>query len=72
MELGTSLEGQWLRLHHPMQGCRFNPGGGAKIPHASQPKSQKHKNRSNVVTNSMKTFKMTQVKKKNLNKKQWN
>ena len=64
MELGTSLEGQWLRLHHPMQGRRFNPGGGAKIPHASQPKNQKHKNRSNIVTNSMKTFKMAHVKKK--------
>ena len=29
---------------------------GATIPRASQPKSKKHKNRSNIVTNSIKTF----------------
>ena len=33
------------------------PGGGAKIPHASQPKNQSiKKTRSNIVTNSIKTF----------------
>ena len=31
---------------------------GATIPHASQPKNPKHKNRSNIVTNSIKTFQM--------------
>ena len=64
MELGTSLEGQWLRLYLLIQGYRFNPGWGAKIPHASQPKNQKHKNRSNIVTNSKKTLKTVHVKKK--------
>ena len=29
---------------------------GATIPHASQPKNPKGKNRSNIVTNSIKTF----------------
>ena len=42
------------------------PGQGAKIPHASWPKNQ---NRSNIVTNSIKTLKMVHIKKKNLKKK---
>ena len=40
-----------------------NPGGaglisgqGARIPHASQPKKTKYKNRSNIVTNLIKIF----------------
>ena len=33
------------------------PGWGATIPHASQPKKTKTQNRSNVVTNSIKTLK---------------
>ena len=37
------------------------PGRGAKIPHASRPRNQ---NRSNIVTNSIKTLKMVHVKKK--------
>ena len=32
---GTSLVVQWLRLCLPMQGRRFNPGWGTKIPHAA-------------------------------------
>ena len=40
------------------------PGQGAKIPHASWPKNQNIKNRSNVVTNSISTLKMVHVKKK--------
>ena len=39
------------------------PGQEAKIPHASWPKTQ---NRSNIVTNSIKTFKMFHIKKKSL------
>ena len=31
------------------------PGRGAKIAHASQPKNQNIKNRSNIATNSTKT-----------------
>ena len=38
------------------------PGRGAKIPRASQPKNQKHKNGSNIVTNSIKTLKMVHIK----------
>ena len=30
--------------------------GGAKIPHASRPKDENIKNRSNIVTNSIKNF----------------
>ena len=37
------------------------PGWGAKIPHALQPKSQKTWNRSNSVTNSIKTLKMVHI-----------
>ena len=40
------------------------PGQGAKIPHASWPKNQNIKNRSNVVTNSISTLKMVHIKKK--------
>ena len=43
-----------------VEGMGSIPGGGAKIPHASQPKNQ---NRSNVVTNSIKTLKMVHIKK---------
>ena len=38
------------------------PGQGAKIPHASWPKKAKHKNRSNTVTNSIKTLKVVHTK----------
>ena len=38
------------------------PGQGAKIPHASWPKHQIIKNRSNTVTSTIKTLKMVQVK----------
>ena len=37
------------------------PGQGAKIPHASQ---QKDQNRSNIITNLIKTRKMILIKKK--------
>ena len=39
------------------------PGRGTKMPHASQPKNQNLKNRSNIVTNSIKTLKMVHIKK---------
>ena len=39
------------------------PGWGAKIPHASRPKNQETKNRSNIVTNSVKTLKRVHIKK---------
>ena len=37
--LGISLAVQWLKLHIPMQGVHV-PWSGAKITHASRPKSQ--------------------------------
>ena len=37
---GTSLAVQWLRLCLPMRGTGSIPDRGAKIPHASGPKSQ--------------------------------
>ena len=40
------------------------PGRGAQIPHASQPKNQNVSNRSNIVTNSIKTLKMVHIKEK--------
>ena len=36
------------------------PGPGAKIPHASSPRSQNINNKSNTVTNSIETFKKIQ------------
>ena len=43
------------------------PGRGAKIPHASRPKNQ---NRSNIVTDSIKTLIMVHIKKKKKIKKE--
>ena len=51
-------------------GVSLTPGLGAKIPHASGPKTQNIKKRSNIVTNSIKTLKTVHIKKKkNLKKK---
>ena len=38
------------------------PSQGAKIPHASWPKSQNIKNRSNTLTNSLKILKLKKKK----------
>ena len=40
------------------------PCGEAKIPHASKAKNQNINNKSNIVTNSIKTLKMVLIKKK--------
>jgi len=54
--LGIYLGVQWLRLSLPEQGIWILiPGWGAKIQHASWPKKQNIKHRSNTVTNSTKT-----------------
>ena len=45
------------------------PGWRAKIPHASWPKNQNMKNRSNIVTNSIKTLKWSTFLKKKLSLK---
>ena len=39
------------------------PGWGIKIPHSSRPKNQSI-NRSNIVSDSIKTLKMVRIKKK--------
>ena len=44
-------------------------GRGAKRPHATQPKNQKAWNRSNIVTNSMKTLENDPHQKKKSFKK---
>ena len=68
---------QCLRFMLPMQ--RVLPGLGAKIPHASRTKKKKKKqkqnkkpnqntdNRSNIITNPIKTLKMAHIKKKKEN-----
>ena len=50
-------------------GAGSSPGQGAKIPYASWPKNQYANDRSNMVTNSIKTLKMVRIKKKILKKK---
>ena len=40
------------------------PGWGARIPHALWSKKQNVNNRSNIVTNSIRTIKMVHFKKK--------
>ena len=44
------------------------PGRGAKISHASWPKKPNHKNKNNIVTNSIKTLKMVHIKRKKSSK----
>ena len=61
-----------VKLPLPMRGYRLIPGKGGKIPHTLGPKNQnfKKEDRSNIVTNSIKTLKMVhdQKKKKSLKK----
>ena len=57
-DLETSMAVQWLRLSFQCRGCDSIPDWGAKIPYALWPKNQKHKNRSSIVINSIKTLKM--------------
>ena len=47
-------------------GMGLIPGWGAKIPHASWPKKS---DKSNIVTNSIKTFKWSTIFKKSFKKK---
>ena len=44
-------------------------GQEAKIPHVLLPKHQNINNRSNIVTNSIKTLKMVHIQKKSILKK---
>ena len=45
-------------------GVGLIPGSGAKTPHAPEPKNQNMNNRSNNVTNAIKTLKWATLKKK--------
>ena len=66
--LGTSLVVQWLRLRLPVQPVRVRSLVGELRSHMPQGPKTKTENRSNSVTNSVKTLKMVHIKK-NLKKK---
>ena len=69
--LGTSMVAQGLRLHLSMQGVQVQSLlRELRFPHAWGPKT-KTKNRNNIVTNSMKTFKMVHIKKKKKKHLSW-
>ena len=59
-----------MSLPSDVEGEGSIPGGEAKIAHALQQKKKKKKNklktqnRSNIITNSIKTLKMIQIEKK--------
>ena len=62
---GTSLTDQWFGASPSNAGgANSIPGWGAKITHASRPKNQKKKNKSNILTNSIKTLKKGPHQKK--------
>ena len=57
-----------MSLPSDVEGEGSIPGGEANIAHAFQQKKKKNKlktqNRSNIITNSIKTLKMIQIEKK--------
>ena len=56
---------QWLRLRLPMQGVWIQSLlWGELRSHMFVAKKPKHKNRNNIVTNSIKTLKIVHIKKK--------
>ena len=62
---GTFLAVQWLRLHLPMQGVQVWSLVRELRPHMTRgQKDQKRKNRSSIVTNSIKTSKLAHLQKK--------
>ena len=70
-EKETSLAIQWLRLCLPMN--RVQVQSGVLRPHMPQGQKQTNikniKNRSSIVTDSIKTLKMVHTQKKNLKKR---
>ena len=64
-----SLVVQWLKFCFLMQGLWVQFLVGKQRSHAPRGQNIKSQNRSNIVTNSIKTFKMVHIKKKNLMKK---
>ena len=59
----TSLVVQWFRLHLPVQGVQVQSLVGELRSHMPQGQKTKTQNRSNIVTNLIKTLKMVHVKK---------
>ena len=65
-EKRTKEEGTDRDLQGFPRGTDSILGGGAKTPHALRPKKNKTWNRSNILTNSIKTLTMVYVKKKKI------
>jgi len=66
---GTVLAVQWLRLCFPVQGAGVQSLVGELKSHTPLGQKTKTENRSNTVTNSVKTLKMVHNQKKNLKNK---
>ena len=71
---GISMTVQWLRLHLPMEGVWVRPLFGELRSHMPWTESKNQRqNRSNIVTNSIKTFwiwsTLKEKKRKNKNKR---
>ena len=64
MSTRTSLVVWWLRLCLPMQKVRVQSLVGDQRSHVPVTKKPKQRNRSNIVTSSIKTLKMVYIKKK--------
>ena len=60
----TSLAVHWLRLCFPVQGVRVWSLVEELRSYMPQDQKAKRRNRSNIVTNSIKTLKMAYIKKK--------
>ena len=69
----TSLAVHWLRLCFPVQGVRVWSLVEELRSYMPQDQKAKRRNRSNIVTNSIKTLKMAYIKKKKKKKRnlQW-
>ena len=60
----TSLAVQWLRLYFPMQEVQVQSLVRKLKSHMPRSQKTKTSNRSNTVTNSIKTLKMVHIQKK--------
>ena len=59
---GTSLVDQWLRLHLPIEGVSVLSVVGELGSYMSPGQKTETQNRSNLVTNSVKTSKLVHIK----------
>ena len=66
---GTSLVVQWLGLRLPLQEVQVRSLVGELGSHMPRGQKNNIKNRSNIVTSSVKTLKMVHIKKKKSKKK---